>query len=165
MRNRWKMLTLSLTLAAPLVLGQIAVAQTVTAVPEIRQSGSRVAQQDMREMRAFSDSGYSYWDALVLANFWGDDPVGAKHRIGAKVLGPVESKVYLQLVLTDARAKALANAESLQLYSEAGYSYDDAKRLARFWGKDTAYDGKLMIERNLIMGNQQLITEALELSR
>lgn len=159
------MLTLSLTLAAPLVLGQIAVAQTVTAVPEIRQSESRVAQDDVRELRAFSDSGYSYWDALVLADFWGEDAVGAKHRMGAKLMGPTESKVYLQLVLTDARAKALANAESLNLYSAAGYGYDDAERLARFWGKDTAYDGKLMIERNLIMGNESLITQALELSR
>lgn len=161
MRYRWKMLTLSLTLAAPLVLGQIAVAQTLPATPEIRV----VAQSDQKELDAFYDSGYSYWDAMVLADFWGQDVTEAKSRVGAKLLGPVESKLFLQLTLTDARSKALGNAEELRIFGASGYSYDDAEKLARFWGKDNAFEGKLMIERNLILGNQDLVSQVLEMSR
>ena len=159
MTYRWKMLAISLTLAAPLVLGQIAVAQTLPT-----SSGIRVAQRQ-HEMHAFSDGGYTYWDALVLADFWNEGVTDAKWRAGSKLLGPVESKVYLRLVVTDARAKALANAESLRLYSDSGFTYDDAERLARYWGKENAYDGKLCIERNLILGNESVIREALALSR
>jgi hypothetical protein len=162
MRYNWKMLTLSLTLAAPLLLGQIAVAQTLPATPLICQSAPRVAQSP-DELEAFFNAGYGYWDAMVLAKFWGEGVMDAKWRAGAKLLGPIESKVYLQFVVTDARSKALANAQSLNFYRESGYNYDDAERLARFWGKDTAYEGKLMIERNIIMGNYSLVGEALKL--
>lgn len=166
MRYRWKTLTLSLALAAPLVLGQIAVAQTLPATPEIRQAVPvLVAQEGEKEVQAFYDWGYSYWDAVMLAKFWGEGISDAKWRAGDKLLGPPESKLYLRLLMTDVRVKALRNVENLDLFSKAGYSYDDAKALAQFWGKESAWEGKLFIERNLILGNESLLAEALDSAR
>lgn len=164
MRYSWKMLSLSLTLAAPLLLGQVAVAQTLPASP-LPIAGGRLAQRDADAVKAFFDGGYTGWDAAVLADFWGTDSSDAKERAGAKLMGPPESKVYLQLCLVDARAKALANVEELRFYPTSGFSYEDAELLARTWGQGDAYQGKLLIERNLILGNRSLLEQALELSR
>lgn len=166
MKFSWKTLSLSLTLAAPLFLGQIAVAQTLPAAPTPILQGV-VAQSSEEEVKAFFDGGYTAWDAMMLADFWGTDVNDAKERAGAKLLAPLESKVYLQLCLNDARAKALGRVEELRFYPTSGFSYEDAELLAKTWaqGNGDAYDGKLLIERNLILGNLSLLEQALELSR
>ncbi len=164
MRYSWKMLSLSLTLAAPLLMGQIAVAQTLPASPLPICSGT-LAQSDTEAVKAFFEGGYTGWDAAVLADFWGSNSTEAKERAGAKLLGPVESKVYLELCLSDARAKALGGVESLRFFPTSGFTYEDAELLARTWGLGDARQGKLTIERNLIMGNRSLLEQALELSR
>ena len=163
-----KAVSLSLILSAPLTLGLSATAQeatpthvrAVTAPAQVAQTSPRD-----RELNAFAQSKYSYWDAEILANFWGESLTEAKATMGRKVMWGGNSKAYLEQQLLDARIKALVNVNDLKLYSRSGYNYNDAKALAEFWGEREPWDGKLRIERNLILGNSAVISDALRLIR
>ncbi|WP_414590132.1 hypothetical protein [Scytonema sp. PCC 10023] len=39
-----------------------------------------------KELQAFKNSQYNYWDARVLADYWGQSEEDAKARIGRKIL-------------------------------------------------------------------------------
>ena len=128
---------------------------------------TQLAQRDeqQREWDAYASSGYSYWDARVLASFWNDDVSDAKSRIGRKMMWGGINKIILEQNLMDSRIKALAGAENLNLFFDAGYSYKDAKALAGFWASDDVYENKVRIERNIIMGNNYLVKQALRLAQ
>ena len=117
-----------------------------------------------QEWSAYSNSGYDYWDAKVLANFWGQDVSQAKARIGRKVLWGGENKAHLAQMLLDARIKALGQVENLNFYAESGFSYDDVQKLSKFWGGN-AWETKIRIERNLVMGDSHLVFRALEYAK
>lgn len=158
-------MSLSLVLAAPMTLGQIAMAQEV-AVPEVQVQGRQVAQHNEQQAwNAYAYSGYSYWDAMVLSRFWGSDISSAKAAIGHKVLAGYEGKTRLDILMSEARTKALMNVEDLKLYSTAGFQYKDAQDMAKFWGATDAYEGKLMIEKNMILGHEQAVRDALSIIR
>ena len=118
-----------------------------------------------RELVAYSNSEYTYWDAAMLADYWGQDLLETKARMGRKILwGPADTAI-LEQFLVDARISALAFLESeeyLRFFWESSYDYDDAVALAAFWGDPTPWDAKLRIERNLIMGNSDEVVEALQ---
>lgn len=158
MKKKLVVLSLSLALASPVALTQIAMAQvTPTAV---------VAQRDSEaELNAYATSEYSYQDALVLGSFWGMDLYESKALIGGKILAGPESKAYLRMVLTDARTKALANVDDLKLYFNSGFNYNDAEEVAKFWGDSSPWEGKLRIERNLILGQADAVRELLRRRR
>ena len=124
-----------------------------------------------REVNAFSRSNYDYWDARVLADYWGQSVYEAKARMGRKILWGPENVAILEQFLVDARTQALRRAQSAsspnayKLYRESSYNYQDAEALARFWGDRTPTDAKLRIERNLILGNDEIIEEALRFAR
>jgi hypothetical protein len=124
-----------------------------------------------QELQAFFNSKYNYWDARILANYWGQSLPEAKARIGRKVLWGPASTAILEQFLVDARVKALQSVgpaedpSSYKLYRESRYTYDDAQTLARFWGDPSPIDAKLRIERNLILGNQKIIDQALRYAR
>lgn len=117
-----------------------------------------------QEWDAFFSSRYTYWDAKVLSNFWNQNVGDAKARIGRKLLWGRSDQAILDQFLVDARVQALQSAESLDLYVESSYDYDDAQALASFWGDSTPYEAKVRIERNLIMGNEQVVKDALQLA-
>lgn len=170
MKRTLRALSLSLILSSPL-----AVCLSVEAQPlnepaprsDLQHSDARLAQDERgdREWDAYANSGYSYWDARMLANFWNDEVSDAKATIGRKLMWGGINKIILEQNLMDARIKALAGAENLNYFFDAGYSYKDAKALAGFWGSSDIYENKVRIERNIIMGNQHLITEALRLAQ
>lgn len=117
-----------------------------------------------RELDAFFDSEYTYWDAAVLASYWGQDLDETKARIGRKVMwGPADVAILEQFLL-DARLESLQSVDELEFYRETSYGYDDAVVLADFWGDATPFDAKLRIERNLILGNADDVEAALQLA-
>ncbi|MEM7725052.1 MAG: hypothetical protein AAF208_01610 [Cyanobacteria bacterium P01_A01_bin.45] len=130
-------------------------------------------QNQNREFNAFFRSKYDYWDARVLADFWGQRVDEAKARMGRKILWGKENVSILEQYLVDARVQALQSAgkstpskpNPYKLYIESKYDYDDAVKLAKFWGDRTPFDAKLRIERNLILGQQDIVEKALRQAR
>ncbi len=127
--------------------------------------------QSSREIEAFFSSSYDYWDARVLADFWGQSVYDSKARIGRKILWGKKDVAILEQFLVDARIKhlqAIAPAStpaSYTYYRESGYTYADAEVLAKFWGDASPIDSKLRIERNLTLGKSSVIKEALRMAR
>lgn len=170
MKNTLKALSLALLLAAPFALpasAQTASDLTVQVWQPIRCEG-RISQDDRRqqEWAAYGNSKYTYWDAKVLATFWGDGDVSeAKALIGRKLLWGSTGKALLEQYMVDARFKALNNAENLNLYFDTGLSYDDVEALAEFWGESDTYQAKIRVERNFILGNEYVVREAVRLAK
>ena len=184
MKKSFKILSLSLLLAAPVTLSlpaqaQVSVDPGVQVLQQAQQQfpmlkladaavveEATVAQMDDdAAWRAYSQSGYTYWDAQILANFWGDSVSNAKAMIGRKVSYGMQSKALLEQYMVDARVKALGNVEDLKFFFDAGYDYDDAAALATFWGDSSPYQTKLRIERNIILGNNDVVRRALRMAQ
>lgn len=138
----------------------------LTLEEESEESPLQVAQaSESQAYQAFFDSRFNYWDAAVLSKFWTDSISDTKVRMGRKILWGGASKAYLEQQMMDARIKALAEADRLHFFFDAGYDYDDAKTLAEFWGDSSPWEGKLRVERNIIMGNEQVVRSALTQAR
>ena len=111
-----KAMSLSILLTTPMALGLPAFAEPPTAPTAVYRASVadgvfQVAQNSREdEFNAYANSGYTYWDAKVLAKFWGEDVDEAKARIGRKCLWGGESKALLGLFLTDARVKEIGRA-------------------------------------------------------
>lgn len=133
--------------------------------PLVENNGVQVSQQTFsQELDAFWNSDYTFWDATVLAMYWRQTLEDSKAQIGRKILfGPADVSILEQMLL-DAQLDAVYNAESLTLYSQSDYSYEDAAILADFWGDPTPYDAKIRIERNLATNGGSLVQEALRLA-
>lgn len=160
MKNLLQAVSLSMVLAAPIVFSPLALAEQ----PE---PGSVIypvqVAQTTEEWQVYSDSKYTYWDAHVLAGFWHQSVDDAKCTIGRKLQAGYETKLMLELALTQARVEALGQVQNLEVFGASGYSYEDAGKVAKFWGDPTPYEGKLRIARNLILGNQQTVNDVLHL--
>lgn len=187
MKNRLQAMSLSLILSAPITLGQIALAQVheepITPINcvqptypgaefsagwadkhlALEDDDLRVSQDS--ELQAFGYSGYTADDATVLANFWGESFSDAKSRIGRKIMWGGTNKAVLELMLVEAQDKALNDVEALNLYADSGFTYDDAQAVAEYWGDATPYDGKLRIERALILGHRDAVRALVDSSK
>ena len=119
-----------------------------------------------KELKAFFNSKYNYWDARVLADYWGQSVSEAKARMGRKIIWGKSDVSILEQFLVDARLQGLQKVQvsnpSLQLYSDSKYNYNDAENLATLWGESSPYNAKIRIEKNLILGQQQVIEQALQ---
>ncbi|MEA5596510.1 hypothetical protein [Rivularia sp. UHCC 0363] len=119
-----------------------------------------------KELKAFFSSKYDYWDARVLADYWGQSVSEAKARMGRKIIWGKSDVAILEQFLVDARIQGLQKVQgsnpALQLYSDSKYNYNDAEKLATLWGESSPYDAKIRIEKNLILGQQQVIEQALQ---
>jgi hypothetical protein len=126
---------------------------------------------EQKELQAFFNSKYDYWDARILSDFWGQSLQDSKARMGRKILWGPENVAILDQFLVDARVKALQsvkpanNPSTYKFFRESNYSYDDASALAKFWGDRSPMDAKLRIERNLILGNNEMLEQALQYAR
>ena len=125
-----------------------------------------------KELQAYQTSKYDYWDARVLADYWGQSVDEAKARIGRKILWGSKDVAILEQFLVDARVKALELAQpdpdpsSYKLFRESEFrEYEDVEALAKFWGDPSPMDAKLRIERNLILGNDEILRRALRYAR
>jgi hypothetical protein len=133
-------------------------------------TGMATEAQD-KELQAYQTSKYDYWDARVLADYWGQSVEESKARIGRKILWGSKDVAILEQFLVDARVNALQSVESApelssyKLFRESTLTYEDAEALAKFWGDQSPIDAKLRIERNLILGNDEIIQQALQSAR
>jgi hypothetical protein len=123
-----------------------------------------------QEFEAFFSSQYTYCDAETLAEYWGMNLGEAKMRMGRKILWGDADVGILEQYLVDARLEALrfmdANPDqALCYYDEQGYSYEDAVDLAAYWGDADSWETKLRIERNLLLNNDDVVSQALRLAR
>ncbi len=113
------------------------------------------------ELDAFFRSKYNYCDAQLLSDFWGQSLVESKARIGRKVLWGDGGIPYLEQFLVDARIQAIKQDGRPCTYGDAGYTYDDAVALARFWGDPSPWEAKQRIESNLVLGKKDVVDSAL----
>ncbi|AFY54893.1 hypothetical protein Riv7116_2377 [Rivularia sp. PCC 7116] len=174
MKSNLKVLLLSLGL----LLSSISTISAVTAQTSDRASAKNslsfkqyelitasAKQVKNKELKAFFGSQYDYWDARVLANYWGQSVEEAKARIGRKIIWGKSDVAILEQFLVDARIQALQKMQSpnpsLELYSDSKYKYDDAQKLAAVWGDSSPWDAKIRIEKNLILGQPEVIEQAL----
>ncbi|MCP6760134.1 MAG: hypothetical protein NHB32_15585 [Fischerella sp. CENA71] len=182
MKINWKILLLSLSLLSSLsaYLNTVIAEETnktnlsIQSVTQQDSNFGLLATNNVRdkELQAFFNSKYNYWDASVLADFWGQSVDDAKARIGRKILWGKKDVAILEQFLLDARMKALESAQtapnpsSYKLFRESEFrAYKDVEALAKFWGDPSPMDTKLRIERNLIMGNYETVKQALQYAR
>ena len=116
---------------------------------------------DIHEIQAFTISKYTYCDATLLADYWGQSIYAAKARIGRKVIWQSGGIPFLEQMLVDARLKALTTEGTRCGYQDNGYTYDNAVALAEFWGDPSPWKAKQRIEHNLMLGNQDVVDAAL----
>lgn len=115
----------------------------------------------------FSQTTYGYCDATLIAGLWGESINEAKGTIGYKLSSGLEST--LKDALKEARKKALASFDSSRQlrcsYILLGYDYNDAEKLAAYWGTDP-WEAKQRIERKYLLdGNKTFIDAALQEAR
>lgn len=117
-------------------------------------------------VQAFYDSeNYTYCDAKLLSAYWGSTPWDAKVRAGNKAIG--NEYPVIEDYLRSARDYAIEH--NVRCTWDDGnnpdYSYDDASKLAEYWGKATPWDAKLKIGRMLQDGDNKLVIDALSRAR
>ena len=82
--------------------------------------------------------------------------------------GHPEVKDTVEQMLLDARVPELCavdGKQALNYFPDSTYTYDDAVVLAKLWGEPSPWEAKVRIERNLIMGNDQVVKRALGLAQ
>jgi hypothetical protein len=139
---------------------------------EVQATEQATKPTTYKELKAFSNSKYDYWDARILSDYWGQAVYDAKARIGRKILSGKKDVAILEQFLVDARVQALEltkpapNRSSYVLFRESKFrEYENVEALAKFWGDPSPLDTKLRIERNLILGNDEKLKEALKYAR
>ena len=157
MKTTLKVLGMSCLLVAPLALA--------APLPQANGYGTpMMVGQTSQEMNAYDNSKYGYWDARVLALFWGSNIGQAKAFIGSEVMAGGPSPASVDQKLTIARDEAMKQAQQLRLYHET-YNFNDAQDLAKFWGLANPFDAKVRMEQKLMWGDEQLISDSLRQAR
>ncbi len=148
--------------AAPEIENISAIADNSAEIAEIL-----LAQTLQEKLDAFFSSGkYTYCDAKILGNYWGQSVVDAKVLIGQKILAGERSLAYLEQYQVDAQVKALSDPEpSVCFFYEKGYTYDDAVVLAEFWFEASPWEAKIRAEKNFILGKDEFVENALRLAK
>ncbi len=85
---------------------------------------------DQEKATAYFQSDYQYCDARKIAAVWGRDVYGGKLVIGGKILSGLTH-------LADADIESTGRSVYCE-WQELGLSYDDAVKLANFWGRSVS---------------------------
>ena len=112
-----KQRTLLVALTAALLLSSSITPASIAVAQSLAQN-----QDNERELTAYRESGYSFCDANVLAQFWGINTEDAKLRLGRKIL------------LGDYQTidQMLGQAYS-QSGCQQGFNFEDAPKIAELW--------------------------------
>jgi len=109
------------------------------------------------DLNAFFSAGYTYDDAVELAQLWKiSDPYQAKIDAGQKLLDGValpiapSSQPTASTVVTS--SSNAASTADLNAYFAAGYTYEDALGLAQLWKISDPYQAKIDAGQKLIAG-------------
>lgn len=117
-------------------------------------------------INAFYDTeNYTYCDAKLLGAYWGMSPWDSKVRAGTKAIN--DEYDVIDDYLYSARDYALEHNVRCTWKdgNNPDYSYDDASKLAEYWGKATPWDAKLKIGSMLQNGNNKMVVAALKNAR
>ncbi len=109
----------------------------------------------------YRSGNYTYCDVRLLSAYWGHSPWDAKVRAGNKLLA--NEQYVVEDYLRSARNYGLEHNVTCS-FADAdnpSYSYQDAEKLARYWGHPTPYDAKLKIGTMLWQGENKAIQQAL----
>jgi hypothetical protein len=87
-----------------------------------------VSNADAAAVNAFFDAGYTYDDAVTLAQTW--NTADAYH---AKIEGGQKIEAGQTLPIQPGGAPASADNKALDAYFAAGYNYQDAQQLGQLW--------------------------------
>lgn len=129
---------------------------------------SQGSSEEQKDLEAYSRSKFTYIDAKLLAKMWNKDVSEVKIHIGFKLLSGPLTTAELEQNLVDARIKALASVNSnqgLTYWQDSGHTYDDAVALAKLWGESSPWNAKVRVEKNLILGNEEVIKKSVILAR
>jgi hypothetical protein len=102
---------------------------------------------------------YTYCDVKILSALWKQSVSDAKATVGLKLQNKGEKQ--LDTALVTARANARKNASLRCTFAEAGFSFDDAKTLAKMW-KKTESAAKVMAEEKILAGGEPSLRELLK---
>lgn len=132
------------------------------ALNNARQSGPTENNTDQAALDAFfDDRNYTYCDVQLLTAYWKQSIYEVKVRVGSKLL----ANAYDVMEGYRRSARNYATEHNVRCSfadaSNPAYSYDDAKKLAAYWGKATPYDAKLKIGSMLQAGQNKLVIQAL----
>jgi len=113
------------------------------------QLGTKPSQNDAEIAVFLKQNRFTYCDAKMLAAMWRKSVDDAKAFIGAKLsANSVES---VKAVVESARKNAVKNAPARCKFAEAGFTFDDAQKLAKLWGV-TATKAKATVELKIANG-------------
>jgi hypothetical protein len=104
---------------------------------------------DAAALQAFFDAGYVWDDAVQLAALWKmSDPSAAKVAAGQKL----EAGQKLPIAPKPENVAAAKEAAAVAKFFAAGYTYDDAVKLATLWNLKDAYAAKVAGGEKLLAG-------------
>ena len=104
---------------------------------------------DAAALQAFFDAGYVWDDAVQLAALWKlPDPSDAKVAAGKKL----EAGQKLPIQPKPANVAAAKESAAVAKFLAAGYTYDDAVKLAALWKLKDAYAAKVAGGEKLLAG-------------
>ena len=131
----------------------------VTITPANTAQNIETAPSSDADFQHMFSAGFVYCDAKLLAAHWKIDIGEAKSRIGRLVR--VGQKPLVGTRLAQAYALAGSGRGARCDFSDSGYSFADATKLAKVWGVSVA-EAKATVERKLNWGDDNMIRLALQ---
>lgn len=117
--------------------------------PEGTSDGSADDSETQKQLTAFFQAGYTYDEAVKLAQLWKmSDPSAAKYLAGKKLLAGEK----LPVKPTAAGVKAGLEMKRIDAFFSAGYDYNDAVKLQKLWKTKDAYGAKVEGGKRLLAG-------------
>jgi hypothetical protein len=123
--------------------------QTLPIPPHPNPNVASQPAPDVAAMQAFFDAGYVWEDAVQLAALWKmSDPSAAKVAAGQKL----EAGQKLPIAPKPENVAAAKEAAAVAKFFAAGYTYEDAVKLAALWNLRDAYAAKVAGGEKLLAG-------------
>ena len=122
-----------------------------------------IVPADASGIQSFYRTGdYTYCDAKILSNYWRQTPWDSKIRAGDKIARG--ENYVVKDYLASARKYALEHNVrcTFEDANNPDYTYDDASRLARYWGNPSPLDAKIKIAGLLQEGRNKYVRSSLQ---
>ncbi|GIE94721.1 hypothetical protein [Paractinoplanes rishiriensis] len=117
--------------------------------PEPTDQGSPITEEQYAWARIFFEAGYTYEDAVRLAELWKlDEPYDAKVAAGRKL----DAGETLPIKPKPENVESAKDERAVGKFFDEGYDYDDAVELATLWKLKTPYDAKIAGGKKLLAG-------------
>lgn len=126
-------------------------AAPMTSTPPTTEPPELTPEQE-KQLEAFFDEGYDYDDAIKLGRLWRskDDVTMIKAEAGRRLLAGEKLPIKATPGVSDADPK---EQQRLNAFSAAGYSYEDAEKLATLWKTANPYEAKVEGGKRLLAGS------------